>query len=163
MLFPSLGLLLLQCWLHVRREVVLFREYCLKCVGAGGILPFASSSFAVTVTVGWSERSVIGGSPNMREKAFSLAYEKVFMACIYEMLPSSNLTSCVYTYKENNNQVWGNAEAIRGFRKLRITQQSRMKCMLLKVIPMGRSHGKDIPAPQCGLRVVLTFWQRLLL
>lgn len=41
----------------------------------------------------------------MREKAFSLAHQKVFMACAYEMLPLSNLVKYVLIYKESKNKV----------------------------------------------------------
>lgn len=41
----------------------------------------------------------------MRQKAFSLAYERVFMACAYEMLPLSNLVRCMYLYREGKNKV----------------------------------------------------------
>lgn len=39
---------------------------------------FHPVAFAITVTVGWSERSVIWGSLNIREEAFSLAYESIY-------------------------------------------------------------------------------------
>lgn len=41
----------------------------------------------------------------MREKAFSLAYERVFTACACEMLPLSNLIKYVYIYKEGKTKV----------------------------------------------------------
>lgn len=41
----------------------------------------------------------------MREKAFSLAYERVFMACAYEMLSLSDLIKYVYIYKEGKDKV----------------------------------------------------------
>lgn len=39
-------------------------------------------------------------------KAFSLAYEGLFMAYAYKMLLLSNLTKYVYIYKEGKNRVW---------------------------------------------------------
>lgn len=35
----------------------------------------------------------------MIEKAFSLAYERIFVACAYKMLPLSNLIKHAYIYK----------------------------------------------------------------